>query len=57
MRILNTPSFNRELKNLAKRHKSLLDDITILARDLVKKPHSGIYLFSKMPPQYSPCFW
>ena len=41
MRILNTPSFDRELKNLAKRHRSLLDDITQLAHDLRDNPHQG----------------
>jgi hypothetical protein len=41
MRILNIPSFDRELKNLAKRHRSLLNDITQLAHDLRDNPYQG----------------
>jgi hypothetical protein len=41
MRILNTPTFDRELKYLAKRHRSLLNDITQLAQSLTITPYQG----------------
>ena len=41
MRILNIPSFDRELKKLAKRHRSLIDDIIQLANDLRDNPYQG----------------
>ena len=41
MRIVNTPTFDKELKSLAKRHRSLLADIAQLANNLLNNPHEG----------------
>ena len=41
MRIVNTRTFDKELKNLAKRHRSLLADIAQLANNLLNNPQEG----------------
>ena len=41
MRIVNTPTFDNELKSLAKRHRSLLADIAQLANNLLNNPQEG----------------
>ena len=41
MRIVNTRTFDKELKNLAKRHRSLLADIAQLANNLFNNPQEG----------------
>ena len=38
------PIFDREAKRLAKRYKSLKQDITELARELLKAPETGVDL-------------
>ena len=41
MRIINTPVFNRQLKRLAKRHRSIIADVVQLASDLLENPYEG----------------
>lgn len=41
MRIVNTTTFDKELKSLAKRYRSLLADITQLANNLLNNPQEG----------------
>lgn len=40
-KITTFPSFDREFKRLAKRYKSLKEDILVLANDLLQNPELG----------------
>jgi mRNA-degrading endonuclease RelE of RelBE toxin-antitoxin system len=41
MKIINTPIFSRQLKRLAKRHRSIIADVVELATTLLKNPQEG----------------
>ena len=42
--IIPTDNFNREVKQLAKKHRSLKDDLTQLRSDLLENPTIGKFL-------------
>lgn len=44
-RIIITPNFAKELKNLAKRHTSIKADLIILSQSLTEMPTQGIEVF------------
>ncbi len=38
---ITTPIFDRQLKRLAKKHRSILADVTEKVRELLENPHEG----------------
>lgn len=38
---ITTPIFDRQLKRLAKKHRSILADVTAKVRELLENPHEG----------------
>lgn len=41
MKAVTTPIFDRQLKRLAKKHRSILADVTVKVRELLENPHEG----------------